>query len=101
MEEILSKINDQEQHVDKLCKLYNNIKILDYFDRNKDKIWIGWIVKIIKTFDTNSQLVSIMFEDILYEVTVLINNNLQVNSKVNIKINQINWIELKPEINIV
>ena len=42
-----------------------------------------------------------MFEDILYEVTVLINNNLQVNSKVNIKINQINWIELKPEITIV
>ena len=101
LEEILSKINDQEQHVDKLCKLYNNIKILDYFDRNKDKIWIGWIVKIIKTFDTGKQLVSIMFEDILYEVTVLINNNLQVNSKVNIKINQINWIELKPEINIV
>ena len=101
LEEILSKINDQEQHVDKLCKLYNNIKILDYFDRNKDKIWIGWIVKIIKTFDTNSHLVSIMFEDILYEVTVLINNNLQVNSKVNIKINQINWIELKPEINII
>ena len=101
LEEILSKINYQEQHLDKLCKLYNNIKILDYFDRNKDKIWIGWIVKIIKTFDTGKQLVSIMFEDILYEVTVLINNNLQVNSKVNIKINQINWIELKPEINIV
>ena len=101
LEEILSKINDQEQHVDKLCKLYNNIKILDYFDRNKDKIWIGWIVKIIKTFDINSHLVSIMFEDILYEVIVSINNNLQVNSKVNIKINQINWIELKPDINIV
>ena len=101
LEEILSKINDQEQHVDKLCKLYNNIKILDYFDRNKDKIWIGWIVKIIKTFDTNSHLVSIMFEDILYEVTVSINTNLLINSKVNMKINQINWIELKPDINIV
>jgi len=101
LEEILNKINNQEQHVDKLCKLYTNIKILDYFDRNKDKIWIGWIVKIIKTFDNNSHLVSIIFEDILYEVVVSINSNLQVNTKVNMKINQINWIELKPEITIV
>ena len=42
-----------------------------------------------------------MFEDILYEVTVLINNNILINSKVNIKINQINWIELKPDITII
>ena len=101
LEEILDKINDQEQHVDKLCKLYTNIKILDYFDRNKDKIWIGWIIKIIKSFDTGKQLVSIMFEDILYEVTTCISNNFKLNSKVNIKINQINWIELKPEITII
>jgi hypothetical protein len=101
LDEILDKINDQEQHVDKLCKLYTNIKILDYFDRNKDKIWIGWIIKIIKSFDTGKQLVSIMFEDILYEITTLISNNFKLNSKVNIKINQINWIELKPDISII
>ena len=101
LDEILDKINDQEQHVDKLCKLYTNIKILDYFDRNKDKIWFGWIIKIIKSFDTGKQLVSIMFEDILYEVTALISNNFKLNSKINIKINQINWIELKPDITII
>lgn len=95
LEELLEYINNREQEIDKLTKLYRTLKILGYLNDNKNNIWNAYIINIFKSNLT------IMLKDLLFEINTYHNNPLQLYSSINIKIIDINWIELKPNIQII
>ena len=86
---ILEHINKREIYIEKIVKLYENLKILSFLESRLTKIWKGYIIK------KKSGGYIVLLEDLLYEIFVFDNNyNLSVKDIVNIKINSIKWLQL-------
>jgi exoribonuclease R len=92
LNEILCYINSREIYIDTIIKLYLKIKILSYFESSLDKIWNGYIISV------NSIYNIIILQDILFEIEYKSLNKLKLYSQVKIKIESIDWLELKPNI---
>lgn len=89
IDEILNHINNKELYVEKLIEIYNNLKFLTYFEDNLNKIWSAYILSI-----TNNGI-TVILEDNLYELFLFeTNKNFNIYDKVNIKIKNINWLNL-------
>jgi ribonuclease R len=87
---ILQHINNREVYIDKLDKLYNNLKILSFLELQSPKIWKGYVIKK-KTGGYN-----VLLEDLLYEFFIFDNNyNLSERDIINIKITGIKWHQLE------
>jgi ribonuclease R len=87
---ILEHINKREIYIDKISKLYKNLKILSFLESQKTKIWKGYVVNK-KPCGYN-----VLLEDLLYEVFIFDNNyNLSEKDIVNVKINSIKWHQLE------
>jgi len=86
---ILEHINKREIYIEKIVKLYENLKILSFLESRLTKIWKGYIIK------KKSGGYIVLLEDLLYEIFVFDNNyNLSEKDIVNIKINSIKWLQL-------
>ena len=86
---ILEHINKREVYIEKIVKLYENLKILSFLELQLTKIWKGYIVK------KKSGGYIVLLEDLLYEIFVFDNNyNLSEKDIVNVKINSIKWLQL-------
>lgn len=65
---ILEYINTREQYVDKIVKLYNNLKLYSYLEKNINDTYISYIINI-----TNSGVVCII-KEFLFEVFIFTKN---------------------------
>lgn len=88
LEEVLDHINKREVQTEKLVKLYENLKILDYLDKNKSKIWKGYIINITKSG------VVVLLEDLAYEIFIFTTQKYELCQPVQVKVNNINWAQL-------
>ena len=87
---ILQHINNREIYIDKLDKLYNNLKILSFLESQSPKIWKGYVIK------KKSGGYNVLLEDLLYEFFIFDNNyNLSEKDIVKVKINGIKWHKLE------
>jgi len=87
---ILQHINTREIYIDKLVKLYENLKILSFLESQLKKIWKGYIIK------KKAGGYMVLLEDLLYEIFIFDNNyNLSEKDIVNVKINGIKWHQLE------
>lgn len=87
---ILQHINTREMYIDKLVKLYENLKILSFLESQLPKIWKGYIIK------KKAGGYNVLLEDLLYEFFIFDNNyNLSEKDIVKIKINGIKWHQLE------
>ena len=87
---VLEHINKREVYIEKIVKLYENLKILSFLESHMAKIWKGYIVK------KNPSGYIVLLEDLLYEIFVFDNNyNLSEKDIVNVKINSIKWQQLE------
>lgn len=91
---ILDHINSMERNIDKMVKLYNMLKILDHLD-NKEKIWNGYIIS------KSNMGITVIIQDILYEVFIFTNKSYNIGDMVSIKIKNILWetLEIKAIMN--
>ena len=87
--EIILYINKREREIDKLCKLYNTMKILDYMDTHKNKHFSGYVI------NKTAVGVVVLLEDFLYEVFFFTKNNYTLYQKIEIKNISINWLKLE------
>ena len=89
LEVVLEHINKQEVQIEKMVKLYEKLKIMDYLEKNIDIIWKGYIINITKTG------VVVLLEELAFEVFIFdCSNNYSLCDEVNVKITKINWITL-------
>lgn len=87
--EILNHINKQELYIEKLVECYNKLKLLSYFEENKEKIWKGYIISVTKNG------ITIMLSEFLYELFIFeLEPKFNLYDKIHIKIKNINWITL-------
>jgi ribonuclease R len=87
---ILQHINKREVYIEKIVKLYENLKILSFLETQLTKIWKGYIINKKK----GGYIV--LLEDLLYEIFIFDNNyNLSETDIVNVKINSIKWLQLE------
>jgi ribonuclease R len=87
---ILQHINTREIYIDKLVKLYENLKILSFLESQVPKIWKGYIIK------KKAGGYNVLLEDLLYEFFIFDNNyNLSEKDIVKVKINGIKWHQLE------
>ena len=93
--EVLEYINGRERYIDKITKLYNMLKIFDYLDNNKNKIWNSYIIG--KTDIGYTCLI----EDLLYEIFIFSNNSYEIGDKINVKIKNIIWESLDIKASII
>ena len=93
--EVLEYINGRERYIDKITKLYNMLKIFDYLDNNKNKIWNSYIIG--KTDIGYTCLI----EDLLYEIFIFSNNCYEIGDKINVKIKNVIWETLDIKANII
>jgi exoribonuclease R len=86
---ILQHINKREVYIEKIVKLYEQLKILSFLETQLTKIWKGYVVK------KSSSGYIILLEDLLYEIFIFDNNyNLSEKDMVKVKINSIKWQQL-------
>jgi ribonuclease R len=87
---ILQHINTREIYIDKLVKLYENLKILSFLESHLKKIWKGYVIK------KKAGGYMVLLEDLLYEFFIFDNNyNLSEKDIVKVKINGIKWHQLE------
>jgi len=87
---ILQHINKRELYIEKIDKLYKNLKILSFLESQLTKIWNGYII------NKKSGGYIVLLEDLLYEIFIFDNNyNLSENDIVKVKINGIKWHQLE------
>jgi len=87
---ILQHINKREVYIEKIVKLYENLKMLSFLETQLTKIWKGYIV------NKKSAGYIILLEDLLYEIFIFDNNyNLSEKDIVKVKINSIKWQQLE------
>jgi ribonuclease R len=90
LEIILQHINKREVYIEKIVKLYENLKILSFLERDLTKIWKGYIINK----KTGGYIV--LLEDLLYEIFIFDKNcNLSEKDIVKVKINSIKWHQLE------
>lgn len=65
---ILEYINTREQYIDKIVKMYNNLKLYSYMEKNIGNIYESYVINI-----TNNGMVCII-KDFLFEVFVFTKN---------------------------
>ncbi len=86
LEDILQHINKREVYIEKIVKLYEQLKILSLLEKQLTKIWKGYVI--------NKTTVGyvILLEELLYEIFIFDNKyNLSVKDIVNVKITAIKW----------
>ena len=88
IDDVLAHINNQETFVEKLTSCYNNLKFLTYFEENLHKIWTGFVLSI------NNNGITVILEENLYELFIFENRQFNVYDKVNVRIKNINWLNL-------
>jgi hypothetical protein len=87
---ILQHINKREVYIEKIVKLYENLKILSFLETQLTKIWKGYII------NKKAGGYIVLLEDLLYEIFIFDNNyNLSEKDIVNVKINGIKWHQLE------
>jgi ribonuclease R len=87
---ILQHINKREVYIEKIVKLYENLKILSFLESQLTKIWKGYII------NKKSSGYIVLLEDLLYEIFIFDNKyNLSEKEVVNVKINSIKWHQLE------
>lgn len=90
LEEVLHHINNREKYIDKLVKLYENLKILSFLESNLTKVWKGYVIN-----KTLSGLV-VLLDGLLYEIFIFDKNyTCNVKDTVNVKIISIKWVTLE------
>lgn len=86
---ILQHINKREVYIEKIVKLYENLKILSFLETQLTKIWKGYVIS------KKSGGYIVILEDLWYEIFIFDNNyNLSEKDIVNVKINSIKWLQL-------
>jgi hypothetical protein len=76
-------------YIEKLVKLYEKIKILDYLERNIDKIWEAYVINTTETG------VIILLKELLFEIFIFDNASLRKSGdKIFVKIVKIDWLTL-------
>jgi ribonuclease R len=87
---ILQHINKREVYIEKIVKLYENLKILSFLETQLTKIWKGYII------NKKAGGYNVLLEDLLYEIFIYDNNyNLSEKDIVKVKINGIKWHQLE------
>ena len=87
---ILQHINKRELYIDKISKLYDNLKILSFLETQLTKIWKGYII------NKKSGGYNVILEDLLYEIFIFDNNyDLSEKDIVRVKIKGIKWNQLE------
>lgn len=87
---ILQHINKRELYIEKIVKLYENLKILSFLESQLTKIWKGYVI------NKKSGGYIVILEELLYEIFIFDNNyNLSEKDIVNVKINSIKWHQLE------
>ena len=87
---VLQHINKREVYIEKLVKLYENLKILSFLESQLTKIWKGYVI------NKKSGGYIVLLEDLLYEIFIFDNNyNLSEKDIVKVKINGIKWHQLE------
>ena len=89
LDDVLQHINHREKYIDKLVKLYENLKILSYLESDLTKVWKGYVIN-----KTPSGLV-VLLDGLLYEIFIFDKNyTYVVKDTVNVKIISIKWVTL-------
>jgi len=86
LEDILQHINKREIYIEKIVKLYEQLKILSFLENQLTKVWKGYVV--------NKTTVGyvVLLEELLFEIFIFENKyNLSVKDIVNVKITAIKW----------
>ena len=65
---ILEYINTREQYIDKIVKMYNNLKLYSYMEKNIDNSYISYVINI-----TNVGVICII-KEFLFEVFIFTKN---------------------------
>jgi exoribonuclease R len=87
---VLHHINKREVYIEKIVKLYENLKILSFLETQLTKIWKGYII------NKKSAGYIVLLEDLLYEIFIFDNNyGLSEKDIVKVKINSIKWQQLE------
>lgn len=87
---VLQHINKREVYVEKIVKLYEQLKILSFLESQLTKIWKGYVIK------KNSSGYIVLLEELLFEIFIFDNKyNISEKDAVNVKINAIKWQQLE------
>jgi exoribonuclease R len=92
---ILEYINKRERYIDNIIKLYNNLKLYSYMEKNINKIYEAYVI------NTTDNGVVCIIKDFLYEVFIFTKNKYKIGNIVNVKVKSIVWttMEIKAIIN--
>jgi exoribonuclease R len=86
LEDILQHINKREIYIEKIVKLYEQLKTLSFLENQLTKVWKGYVV------NKTTVGYGVLLEELLYEIFIFDNkNNLSVKDIVNVKITAIKW----------
>lgn len=96
LDAVLQYINKREVYIEKIVKLYENLKILSFLETQLKKVWKGYVMHK----KTGGYVV--LLEDLLYEIFIFDNkHNLSEKDVVNVKINGIKWHQLEIKASII
>lgn len=89
LEEILDHINKSERQIDKLVKLYEQLKIMGFLEKHMNNQWNAYVL------NKTASGVVVFLEDLLFEIFIFnIENNYFLGDKVVIQIKKVDWLSL-------
>jgi ribonuclease R len=88
LQEVLTHINKRENMVEKIVENYRRVKLMSYFEKNRERVWKGFVLYMTQIG------ACVVLEENLFECFVFINEKYQTGMRMSVKINAVDWINL-------